>query len=90
VIDKKSENNIGGYFCVSQSGNKIDDNEAAFSFKTTRKKTVITNLKSGISGNIGILRLEVLNKNKLKWVIIKRPKGEMYVPNEAILNRCSF
>lgn len=79
----------GGYDSVSQSGNKIDDNDSAFSFGVTTKKTIKTKLKSGITGNIGLVELELINKNKLKWIIIKHPDGEMYLPSKAILYKCT-
>lgn len=87
VINKVSGIYKGGYYSVAHNGNKIDDNETAFSFRATQKKVIKTKLKAGISGNMGLIRLEIFN-NKIDWSVLKYPKGEIYVPQKAVLHRC--
>lgn len=88
VINKVSNVYKGGYSCVAYSGDKIDDNDNAFSFKATKKNKIKTKLKAGISGESGLIYLEILNDNKIKWIVVKEPKGEFYPPETAILHRC--
>ncbi len=88
VINKVSGMYRGGYCSVTLSGNRIDDNDMAFSFKATDKNIIKTKLKAGITGNIGLIQLENFNDKKLVWLVLQEPKGEIYVPQKAILHRC--
>lgn len=88
IIHKSKDQYHGGYYSVAQRGDKIDDNDMAFSFNSRKKKTVITKLHAGISGNIGLIQLKLLNDKKINWLVLKAPKGEIFVPNEATLYKC--
>lgn len=88
LIKKDTSVYRGGYYSVVQSGNLIDDNESAFSFKETNKNIIKTKLKAGISGNTGLIQLQRLANKKMHWLILEMPKGDIFVPKTAILHRC--
>ncbi len=88
VIHKTKGIYKGGYYSVTQSGNRIDDNDTAFAFNTMQK-TVQTKIKAGITGNIGLIQLKILNDKIINWQVIQHPKGEMFVPKAALLHRCN-
>lgn len=88
IINKHSDLYKGGYFAVALGGQRIDDNEKAFSFKAVKTNTIKTKITAGITGKIGMVYLKLLNKNKLEWVILEAPGGDFYVPIKAILNKC--
>ena len=89
IIDKDSTKYTGGYYSVTDYGNKIDDNEKSFSFKIANVDTIKTTMKSGITGKIGEIQLKILNKDTLEWTVLKKPGGEVYFPQQAILNGCN-
>ncbi len=78
----------GSYSSVAYSGDKIDENDNAFSFKKTTSSIVKTKIKAGITGNIGFMELKLLDANKLLWRLLKEPEGDIYVPKEAVMHRC--
>ena len=88
VINKIADKYQGGYYAVAQSGNKIDDNNLAFSFIAIQKNIIKTKFKAGISGSIGLIQLKLINDKKIDWLVLQVPKGEIYVPKKAILHRC--
>ena len=87
-IRKVSNIYKGNYGSVTQSGGKIDENEKAFSFKAPKINIVKTQLISGITGNVGMVQLSILNNKKIEWLVLKKPKGEFYPPLKALLHRC--
>ena len=89
TIKKISGLYMGSYGSVIRSGNKIDDNDDAFRFKEAKKNVVKAKIKAGISGNTGLIQLKILDNKKIEWFILRKPKGEFYVPQKAILHRCS-
>ena len=88
-INRVSNLYKGGYLGVALGGNRIDDNDEAFSFKASKKDTVQTKIKAGISGKSGIIQLKLLEPNRLAWVILKMPEGPFYVPIKTTLHRCN-
>ena len=88
VVKKVAGIYRGGYFAVAQHGNRIDDNDTAFSFKVTEKNMIKTKLKSGIDGSIGLIQLKIRSDNKMEWLVLQKPKGEFFFPQEAMLHRC--
>lgn len=88
-INKVSDLYLGAYDSVAFGGNIIDDNEHAFSFKETTDNFIKTKIKAGITGNVGIISLEILNNKKIKWLLLRKPQGDFYAPKEAILHKCS-
>ena len=47
-----------------------------------------TKLNAGISGNIGLIQLKILDNKKLEWLVLHIPNGEIFVPKKAMLHRC--
>ena len=88
VINKKNHVYIGGYFSVSQGGNRIDDNDISFRFNETKKSVIQTKFQAGLSGNKGLIEIRMLANQKMKWRILKFPAGDIFVPKEALLHRC--
>lgn len=78
----------GAYSAVAQGGKKIDDNDSAFSFKAIKKNKIRTKLIAGISGRIGLIELKLPSNQRLEWLLLKAPNGEIYVPRTAVLHRC--
>jgi hypothetical protein len=93
TINKKNDIYIGDYFAVAYGGDKIDEGEKAFDFKTCPKNQVKTKLKTtmysrpGKYKGPGIVELTFIN-NKLQWRVIEEPEEEFYAPENAILHRC--
>ena len=87
-ITKTNRTYNGGYGSVIMSGNIIDDNDNAFHFNITNEAIVQTKLKAGITGNLGIIQLHIIDNKQLEWRILRVPKGEIYIPKKATLHRC--
>lgn len=88
TIKERSGKLYGGYDSVVDFGEKIDDNDNAFSFTQIRNNMLKMKVKSGIDGGIGLVQLNVLTNDKIKWTVIHEPKGEFYAPRRAILHKC--
>jgi len=88
VIHKAEGRYRGAYYSVVQRGNRIDDNDRAFSFKLTKKNRIRTKLIAGISGSTGLIGLKLVSDQMLEWLLLKVPKGDIYVPKMAVLHRC--
>lgn len=87
-IKKNSNLYVGGYDSVVGSGRIIDDNDNAFRFKATKNNIIKTKIKSGITGNIGLVQIKILNNKKIEWLVLREPQGFFYVPKKAILHKC--
>ena len=87
-ITKTNRTYNGGYGSVIMSGNIIDDNDNAFHFNITNEAIVQTKLKAGITGNLGIIQLHIIDNKQLEWRILSVPKVEIYIPKKATLHRC--
>lgn len=88
VINKTAITYVGGYSLVTQSGNRIDDNDTAFHFTVPKKNSIKTKVKSGITGNRGLIQLELIDDKKIYWSVLQFPKGEFDAPIKATLQRC--
>jgi hypothetical protein len=66
IIERKFDVYVGSYGSVILGGSKIDDNDDAFSFKATKSNIIKTKIKAGISGNIGLIQLKLLNNKKIE------------------------
>jgi hypothetical protein len=88
VIHKAGEIYKGSYSAVAQRGNKIDDNDSAFSFKVGMKSKIRTRLAAGQSRNSGLIELKLPSDHRLEWSLLKAPIGEIYIPKFAVLHRC--
>lgn len=88
IFTKKLDEYIGGYDAVALGGNIIDESEDAFRFKDKYKNSIKTTIKSGITGNIGLVELKFLDYRTIEWIVIHAPKGEFYAPKKAILQKC--
>lgn len=89
IIIKKVSNRYNGlYSAVAYLGDKIDDNDDAFSFKVPLSNTVQTNLNSVLDKYKGKIQLTLQSNNTLEWRILRALKEETYAPSMAILKRC--
>ncbi|KTD63152.1 hypothetical protein [Legionella shakespearei] len=88
TINKFLNKYRGGYASVASSGNKIDDNDDAFSFEKPLKNIVKTTIRTGISGDTGVIQLKLVNRNTIEWRILKAPEQEFYAPEIALLHKC--
>lgn len=76
-----------GYYSVTYGGDKIDDNDEAFSFTKPDIEVIKARFKAGINGKVGLVRLRLLNHNILEWKILKKPGSEFYPPKKALLHK---
>ncbi|MFJ1268651.1 hypothetical protein ACD661_08815 [Legionella lytica] len=88
TIKKHAGKFYGGYDSVVDFGAKIDDNDNAFSFTQIKNNMIKMKIKSGINGGMGLVQLNFLKNNKIKWTVIHQPKGEFYAPRQALLHKC--
>lgn len=88
VINKHSNKYSGGYYSVAQYGNRIDDNDFAFSFLEKNKNVIKTKIKSGITGNIGLIKIHLIGNNEMIVNVLTAPKGDFFFPKKSKLYRC--
>lgn len=88
IINKIADVYKGGYFSVSQKGNRIDDNEDAFTFKSSDMSVIKIKFKAGISGETGIAQLKLMKNGEIEWIVLQSPRGEFYAPKNAVLHKC--
>lgn len=87
-ITKVSNMYLGEYSMVAYGGNKLDSNDESFHFSEPKGNTVKTKFRAGSLWAFGLVQLKILSKDKMEWRVLQYPKGEVYVPKKALLNRC--
>lgn len=85
----KQDSIIQGKHCyVLDSGNKMDcaleNNDFSFKSKITNSDSIVIKIKSYYSNEIGMVSLKYFN-GRIFWKLLQAPKGEYYLPREAIL-----
>jgi len=79
---------FGRHCYILDSGNKMDcsmeSTDASFKTQISVADSMTVIIRSYYSNQKGLVKLELKNK-KLYWTLIKAPKGEYYLPKNAIL-----
>lgn len=87
----KNDTLLYGKHCyILNSGDKMDcsvtDEDISFRTEYTNTSTIIVEINSFYLGEKGRAEIKLIGEN-LYWKLLKEPKGEYYLPMEAILHR---
>ena len=83
-----SEDSLTGTYCsVMQSGSKIDcgDGDTSFSTIIPKNNELITSFKSFYQEGIGKVKLTIIHKDTMMWIITERPSVPCFAPDSAVL-----
>ncbi len=87
-LSKNSEDKLLGFYCaVAKNGNKIDcstDNENNIKTIKIENDGILLQFESFFGAKNGEAKISLSNK-KLHWIILKRPIGEFYCPEDVYL-----
>ena len=79
---------VGKHCYIVDSGNKMDcsaqDNDYSFKSAIPNSDSLTVKIRSFYSNEVGIVSIKYY-KGKIYWKLLQLPKGEFYLPREAIL-----
>lgn len=91
LLTQKGSTLTGSYCSTMLNGNKIDcdidSTDLSINGVVTNSNTVTVDFKSQFSRSSGKAMIKKISDTQIKWVIIKEPKGEYYIPNSAVLSK---
>ncbi|RPH29517.1 MAG: hypothetical protein EHM93_17230 [Bacteroidales bacterium] len=81
---------VGKHCYILNAGSKMDcsdnDNVFSFKFKPSNTDSLVLGIRSYYSNQVGQISLKYKN-GKIYWKLVKAPKGEYYLPREAVLTK---